>query len=169
VAEQRALETQQRLKESVAQEAAAPRPAPPRIADLPADGPDRPLQAGDRVLVSYTVGDTEVLEMPGLAATSPTPVFSRAFNVGPRRRDLVLQVAHGAGGQAALHVRRLPGEPPRLVAVFPAEGAAGTGARAVAGRGAQRQLVVGVWNVPPGARWLADGSNVRLPLPAGPR
>jgi DNA mismatch repair protein MutS2 len=59
-AEQRALETQQRLKESVAQEAAAPRPAPPRIADLPADGPDRPLQAGDRVLVP-AFGDSEGL------------------------------------------------------------------------------------------------------------
>ena len=59
-AEQRALETQQRLKESVAQEAAAPRPTPPRIADLPAEGPDRPLRAGDRVLVP-AFGDSEGL------------------------------------------------------------------------------------------------------------
>ena len=59
-AEQRALETQQRLKESVAQEAAAPRPAPPRIINLPAEGPDRPLQAGDRVLVP-AFGDSEGL------------------------------------------------------------------------------------------------------------
>ncbi|MGI8856975.1 MAG: endonuclease MutS2 [Thermomicrobiales bacterium] len=59
-AEQRALETQQQLKESVAQEATAPRPAPPILANLPADGPDRPLQAGDRVLVP-AFGDSEGL------------------------------------------------------------------------------------------------------------
>lgn len=59
-AEQRALETQQQLKESAAREAATPRPTPPPIINLPADGPDRPLQAGDRVLVP-AFGDSEGL------------------------------------------------------------------------------------------------------------
>lgn len=59
-AEQRALETQQQLKEASAKEAAAPKPAPPAIAALPPEGPDRPLQAGDRVLVA-AFGDSEGL------------------------------------------------------------------------------------------------------------
>lgn len=59
-AEQRALEAQQRLRETQAQEAAAPKPKPPAILNLPAEGPDRPLQAGDRVLVS-AFGDSEGL------------------------------------------------------------------------------------------------------------
>jgi DNA mismatch repair protein MutS2 len=57
-AEQRALEAQQRLRETQAQEAAAPKPKPPAILNIPAEGPDRPLRAGDRVLVS-AFGDSE--------------------------------------------------------------------------------------------------------------
>ena len=45
-AEQRALETQQRLKESVAQEAAAPRPAPPAHRRFARRGPGPPLAGG---------------------------------------------------------------------------------------------------------------------------
>ncbi len=59
-ADQRALETQQQLKEASAKEAAAPKPTPPAIIALPPEGPDRPLQAGDRVLVS-AFGDSEGL------------------------------------------------------------------------------------------------------------
>ncbi len=57
-AEQRALETQQRLKESTVKEAAAPPPTPPPTEPLSSDNPDRPLQAGDRVLVP-AFGDSE--------------------------------------------------------------------------------------------------------------
>jgi len=49
---------------------------------------------GHRSIVSYTVGETEVLEMPGLELAGETPVFVRTLNIGPRRRDMVLQVAH---------------------------------------------------------------------------
>ncbi|MEO8495653.1 MAG: DUF6797 domain-containing protein, partial [Planctomycetota bacterium] len=48
---------------------------------------------GQEVIVAYTVGDTQVLEMPGLAAVDDTPVFTRTFNVGPRTNDLTLRVA----------------------------------------------------------------------------
>ena len=59
-AEQRALAAQQRLKETQVAEAAAPRPQPPAILSIPEEGADRPLQAGDRVLVS-AFGDSEGL------------------------------------------------------------------------------------------------------------
>lgn len=48
---------------------------------------------GQEVIVSYTVGETNVLEMPGLATVDDTPVFTRTFNVGPRTSDLTLRVA----------------------------------------------------------------------------
>ncbi len=48
---------------------------------------------GDKVIVSYTVDKTKVLEMPGKIGTKGNPVFTRTFEVGPRQRDLVVHVA----------------------------------------------------------------------------
>ena len=50
---------------------------------------------GDRVILAYTVGQTDVLEMPGVEMGGPTPAFSRTFNLGPRETPMVLQVARG--------------------------------------------------------------------------
>ncbi len=52
---------------------------------------------GDKVILSYTVGSTEVLETPGVDTEGLSPVFSRDFNIGPRDHDMVLQVARGSG------------------------------------------------------------------------
>jgi putative heme-binding domain-containing protein len=51
---------------------------------------------GHQVVLSYSVGGTDVLEMPRLVVRDEAPdapVFLRTFNLGPRERDLVLQVA----------------------------------------------------------------------------
>lgn len=50
---------------------------------------------GQQVVLSYTIGGAEILELPGLSAEAPQepPLFVRTFNIGPRERDLVLQVA----------------------------------------------------------------------------
>ena len=51
---------------------------------------------GSKVILSYTVGGTDVLEMPGLIAeaedTQPA-VFLRSFNIGPRAQELILKVS----------------------------------------------------------------------------
>ena len=51
---------------------------------------------GSKVILSYTVGSTDVLEMPGLIAdaedTQPA-VFLRSFNFGPRVQELILKVS----------------------------------------------------------------------------
>jgi putative heme-binding domain-containing protein len=47
---------------------------------------------GQQAIISYTVGDTEVLEMPGLA-NAEAPVFTRTFHLGPRTQDQILMVA----------------------------------------------------------------------------
>jgi glucose/arabinose dehydrogenase len=49
---------------------------------------------GRQAILSYTVGTTSILEMPGLLETSKEPVFIRTFNMGGRDRGLILQVAH---------------------------------------------------------------------------
>lgn len=58
---------------------------------------------GNRVVLSYTVGRTSVLETPGVIAAESAPVFTRTFNVGPRADDMILQVAQQSGTESALH------------------------------------------------------------------
>lgn len=58
---------------------------------------------GQKTIIEYTVGDTRILEMPGLATRvsenpDAAPVFTRTFNIGPRSQGLVLQVAREVEG-----------------------------------------------------------------------
>jgi hypothetical protein len=48
---------------------------------------------GNRVIIAYTVGDTEVRESPGLLERDGTQVFTRAFNLGPTSLPLTLRLA----------------------------------------------------------------------------
>ena len=78
----------------------------------------------DRTIVSYTVGSTEVLELPsspanlstadnGANAASITPVFERQFQLGPRATPLKLLVATHPKEAA----QRLPADPAALQVV----------------------------------------------------
>ncbi|MEM9659317.1 MAG: DUF1080 domain-containing protein, partial [Planctomycetota bacterium] len=57
---------------------------------------------GRQTILSYEIGDAEILESPSIVETSEGPVFARTFNMGPRSEDLVLQVAHGKAGSAEI-------------------------------------------------------------------
>jgi putative heme-binding domain-containing protein len=48
---------------------------------------------GDRVVISYRVGTTQILESPRLLQDAPTPVYARQMQLGPRERPLTLQLA----------------------------------------------------------------------------
>lgn len=53
-------------------------------------------QHGDETVLSYTVGETAVLEMPGVISRDDQklpPVFLRTFKFGPRSKNLTLQIA----------------------------------------------------------------------------
>ena len=50
---------------------------------------------GDRVILSYSVGETDVLESPGIETGSTFPIVQRNFAIGPRKRPMTLQVARG--------------------------------------------------------------------------
>ncbi|MDB6039323.1 MAG: Cytochrome c, partial [Verrucomicrobiales bacterium] len=47
----------------------------------------------NKVVIAYTVGDTEILELPGWEASGGASLFSRTLNVGKSSRDLWMRVA----------------------------------------------------------------------------
>ena len=54
---------------------------------------------GNKTVLHYTVGGTDVWEMPGLQFVDSSPVFTRSFQVGPHSQNLTLQVACEPGAQ----------------------------------------------------------------------
>ena len=62
---------------------------------------------GQKTIIEYTIGNSLVRELPGLAASAKddpasSPVFTRTFNIGPRSHDMILQVARQAEGSRIL-------------------------------------------------------------------
>ncbi len=49
--------------------------------------------SGDETIISYRVGTTSILEKPELLSEATRPVYARCIQLGPRDRDLNLQVA----------------------------------------------------------------------------
>lgn len=68
----------------------------------------------NQVILSYTVGDTEILERPGVAYAGSDPVFLRSFDIGLRSTDREMLVISGcedvqidqAGQQAVVTTER---------------------------------------------------------------
>ena len=100
-------------------------------------------QFGDQIILSYTVGRTDILEMPGVTIVensdpdrlkgsekSSTPgakqelatsVYTRTFQIGPRPRDLLLKVAthpKGAADVVEVGVGTASKPDPRTIAIF---------------------------------------------------
>ena len=48
---------------------------------------------GERIVLAYSIGTTDILDSPGLAAGDGRPRLTRTIELGPRQSDLVLQVA----------------------------------------------------------------------------
>src|SRR5262249_19033061 len=82
---------------------------------------------GDRVVVSYTVGTTEVLESPGAilpeGAGAEASVFTRTLQLGPRDKNLQVVVATGDSddptAKIAGNVVRFTTDEPLLVGYSP--------------------------------------------------
>ncbi|HUG89953.1 MAG TPA: DUF6797 domain-containing protein, partial [Planctomycetaceae bacterium] len=119
---------------------------------------------GQKAIIEYTVGDTLVLETPGAAGRStavvpadgppaeePPPVFTRTFNVGPRRRGMVLNVAAGAAGGLTVD----PGSKAIVVRL------------SAGGEGTANRLLAGITPHPDGAEWHVTERGLCLTLAAG--
>ncbi|MDG2123241.1 MAG: c-type cytochrome, partial [Verrucomicrobiales bacterium] len=52
----------------------------------------------DKTLIHYTVGGTDVLELPGLIEYGPAPLFTRTLNIAKSNHDLTFRLAPEAGG-----------------------------------------------------------------------
>lgn len=96
---------------------------------------------GDRVVLSYRVGETGVLESPGRERGGLT----RTLNVGPREKALLLQVAFHPG-----HVLEVQGGPPRTILA-----------------GKEKALLAALKGGPEGAHFTFSDGHLRLSLPAG--
>ncbi|XZE20945.1 DUF6797 domain-containing protein [Pirellulaceae bacterium SH449] len=121
------------------------------------------------VVLLYSVGDTDVLEMPRLLSReNASPMLARTFNIGPRSRDLVLQVAEHASSDVQL--QPLSGNIGSGVIVAEQTGGERTG---FVRRGTTSQrsnhgpLVAGFSPEHIKAEWILEGSNLRLRIPAG--
>lgn len=55
----------------------------------------------DRVVLSYTVGETPVLELPGFVNASGQPIFARTLQFQKAAKDLVVLLADGIQGSVA--------------------------------------------------------------------
>ncbi|MFQ5929957.1 MAG: DUF6797 domain-containing protein, partial [Acidobacteriota bacterium] len=116
----------------------------------------------NRVIFSYTVGKTSVLEMPGLEEEGPgSTAFTREINLGRTAEDLILQVLAKPGkhGQI-LFLESLQAAP---VSTRPEDCIAVVG-------GANRKSAAAAVGAPAGSRWVitADG-DIRLKIPASSR
>ena len=149
---------------------------------------------GGKTILSYTVGTTAVLETPGLEDFGAKPIFTRSFEIGPRERDLVLQVAQlpgappslrnvktDASGEAVLFGAGTDSGPDAAPtgaanSVRTGNGVDASGSRGV--RAMQRQIMTsstaaivaaGVSSPSGGFKWrTAEHGNLRLTVPKGP-
>ncbi len=116
---------------------------------------------GEQTVLSYTIDDTAVRELPGCVAGANGPVFTRAIEVGKGAQELVLvvcEVAKAGGGVSAAAAA------PGSAASGPAEGALAVLAQSLAGGDAV--TAVGVKGAPKGATLLVADGKVLLRLPA---
>ena len=131
-------------------------PRQERFGPLPADWAKYKgrYMFGDKVVLRYSVGGTDVLEMPGMQSDWGVDALSRTFEVGPTREELLLEVAAAEGADARqLSLRRLTrGQGPAVDHLVHLGG----------GRGP----AVGVAGIAKKARWdLAAPGEVRLRIP----
>ncbi len=109
---------------------------------------------GDKVVLRYSVGATNVLEMPGLQTDWGVETISRTFEVGPTSEALVLEVA-SAKGKVARHLS--------LRKLSPGKGAAISHFVVL---GDEEGTAVGVTGLGKRATWdLSAPGEIRLRIP----
>lgn len=59
---------------------------------------------GNDVIISYTVGNTSVLEMPAWQDADGTSLWKRTFNIAARDKEMILQVARRSGPNNTLRL-----------------------------------------------------------------
>ena len=117
-----------------------------------------------QVILSYSIGSTDVLEMPRLLQPDASdPLLLRTFNLGPREHDLILQVARHGSSTAALS--QLTQKNRSVVRV--ADSATQSLDESEPSRPASAPLVAGFAPQELPCEWILEEGNLRLRIPAG--
>ncbi|MGH9632871.1 MAG: hypothetical protein ACRD7E_31590, partial [Bryobacteraceae bacterium] len=108
----------------------------------------------DKVVLSYTVGGTGVLDLPGLVRSGAIQAITRTLEIDPTQKELKLQVERVSVGEAnsiSLSTLKPVTEQARDTIVI---------------YGGMEWYAVGVTGIAAGARWdLSDKRNIRLIIP----
>ncbi len=76
---------------------------------------------GQQVILSYSVGDVAILEMPAVEGRLDRPFIARTMNIGPRKHDLILQVAGHSRRRAVEQTVEVDKTTHRLAMLIPDE------------------------------------------------
>ncbi|MBI2947126.1 MAG: cytochrome C oxidase Cbb3 [Verrucomicrobia bacterium] len=124
---------------------------------------------GDRVVLSYTIGGTPVLESPGAEGPDSNRALTRILNIGPRPKDLILQVARGIPGQTKFlaNLERSPAAPEGIALIRSASGTPEAGPTTNASP-RDRTTAVAVLGGSRGLKWLTTPEgDLRLRIASG--
>ena len=114
---------------------------------------------GSKVVLHYTVGDTSVLDSPGVQRVATAWAFTRALNL------------NAIGSPLTLHVCDQGSRPARLAVLSSLEATDDRHASAsvviLESPESEEALLVACQGAPPNAKWRLDDNAVRLELPRG--
>jgi hypothetical protein len=116
---------------------------------------------GKNVVLSYTVGDCQVLELPGVESVAGGVVFTRTFQFNKSSGPLTLLVAElteaGDGATMAVAVDRSQkvGSADRTLGVLTTQSETATNC-----------IAAGQVDAPPGSAWETSNGRIHLKLPA---
>ena len=112
----------------------------------------------NNVVLTYTVGDCPVLEMPGIESVESGLVFTRTFQVGKSSVPMTLLVAElkeASDGAAATGISQKSSLTDNTLAVLTTASSITTNC-----------IVAGQTAAPPGSAWVTGGGRILLKLPA---
>ncbi|HJO57429.1 MAG TPA: cytochrome c [Nitrospinaceae bacterium] len=111
---------------------------------------------GDNVIVSYTVGEATVLEMPSLENIGQHSAVVRTLNISPSEQDLILELASVDNAIAEeYNFNSVSTNSPATGSLAVLKTESGDGS-----------LAVGCTTDATGVEWALEGSHIRLRIPA---
>ncbi|MEM6629062.1 MAG: DUF6797 domain-containing protein [Bacteroidota bacterium] len=103
----------------------------------------------DRVVFSYRIGESEILESPGFERVQDQPIFTRNFQLNPTTDSLSLHLTEAPDGSAT-QVQQIPMSPSKGFVII---------------KSGDRARLVGYKGLPQTAKWRVEHRHLILQLP----